>query len=387
MWVTAALVVALLVPQAKKPAPPKDESTFVKVAEDARLPQLAFDSEGNAYVTFVRKGNIELAISTDGGKSFGAPMIVLNSGGKDVGITNRGPRVSLDKNKRIWVSGPVCLAPPNAPLVNDLYYAVSSDRGKTFSKPFMINDGAGSATQSVHGAAAGPGELHVAWIDNKKSLLYCKFDAQGKRVGRIVPITGFACEDCPPGLAVDPAGNPSVAWRETPKDPKANRQIFLSRSTDAGKSFATTTQLNTLDSGLSECPQEPPAAAYSADGKIFAVAWMDRRDVERDADIYWSYGPPGKLKQDTDCHDDRRYQQRRPTLAIDSEGTVWCAWEDSRQTTLRVFFTNSKIEPNIPLGDPKEGMTSLPSLAAGGGRVAIAYQSGKDIGFRVLAVK
>jgi hypothetical protein len=378
-------MVALLL-QAK-PAPPRDESAFVKVAEDARVPHLTFDSDGNAYVAFVRKGNIELAISTDGGKTFGAPVTVLNSGGKDAGVANRGPRVSIDKNKRVWVSGPLCLAPPNAPIVNDLYYAVSTDRGKTFSKPFMINEGAGTASLSVHAAAAGPGDLHVAWADTKKNLLYARFDAAGKRVGKTVPLTGFYCEACPPGLAVDPGGNPTIAWRECPKDPKANRQLFLSRSTDAGKSFATTTQLNSIDSGLSECPQDAPAAAFSADGKTFAAAWMDRRDVERDADVYWVFGTPGKLSPDTDCLDDRRYQQRRPALAVDPEGVVWCAWEDSRQSSQRIFFTNSKVDVNVPLGDPKEGPTSLPSLAASGARIALAYQSGKDVGFRVLAIK
>src|SRR6188508_255518 len=105
-----ALVIALCLQAA-----PKDESAYVKVAEDARLPHLAFDSEGNAYVALVRKANIELAISTDGGKTFGAPQVVFNGV-----IANRGPRVSIDRNKRLWVSGP---------MGNDLVYAVSSDRG------------------------------------------------------------------------------------------------------------------------------------------------------------------------------------------------------------------------------------------------------------------
>jgi hypothetical protein len=385
----ALILTAVL--QAKAPLP-KDESTLVKVADQAKLPSLALDAEANAYVAFVRNGNIELAISTDGGKTFSAPAVALNSGGKDPAVPSRCPRVSVDKQRRIWVSAPLCLAPPNAPVVNDLYFAVSTDRGKSFSKPFMISDGAGSSPESVHAAAAGPSDLHVAWIDSKKghSLLYGRFDAAGKKVGRIVPITGFCCENCPPAITLDPAGNPTIAWREglrdnAPKD--ATRQIFLSRSTDGGKSFATSSQLNSLDSGLTECPQDAPAAAFSADGKLLAAAWMERRDVERDADIFWAFGPPGKFGPDTCCQDDRRFQQRRPTLAVDADGIVWCAWEDSRLSALRVFFTNSKMDRNIPLGDAKEGLGAWPCLASGGGKVAIAYQSGKDVAFRVLATK
>src|SRR5438045_5651862 len=159
------LILAVLL-QAK-PQKPVDESTLVAVAKDAKLPHLALDVDGNAYVVFSRNGNIELAVSSDGGKSFSAPVSALNANGRDAGIANRGPRVCVDKSKRIYVSGPLCLAAPNAPPVNDLYYAVSTDRGKTFSKMFMINDTPGTASDSVHSAAAGPGDLQVAWIDLK----------------------------------------------------------------------------------------------------------------------------------------------------------------------------------------------------------------------------
>jgi hypothetical protein len=384
------LILALLL-QAK-PERPVDASELVVVAKDAKLPSLALDADGNVYVAFSRNGNIELAVSSDGGKTFAPPVTGLNANGRDVGVANRGPRVSVDKSKRVYVSGP--LSPSGAP-VNDLYFAVSNDRGKTFSKAFMINDAPGSAADSVHGAAAGPGDLHVAWVDlknGKRSMLYARFDASGKRSGKIVPITGFCCEYCPPGLAVDAVGNPTVAWRESPRDPAAankegGRQIFLSRSSDGGKSFAQAAQLNSIDSGLSECPQDAPAAAVLPDGKLVAAAWMERRDVERDADVFWTYGPPGKLRPDTSCHDDRRYQQRRPSVAIDADGIVWCAWEDSRQTTLRVFYTWSKTDFNVPLADPKDVPGSWPSLASNGSKVAIAYQLGKDVVFRVLASK
>jgi hypothetical protein len=363
-----AVLLALLL-QAK----PHDESVLVTAATEARLPHLAFDAEGNAYVAVVRNGNAELAISTDGGKSFAAPVLAIDLRKKDVGIQNRGPRVAVDRAKRIYVS---------APFENTLLLAVSADRGKTFSKPVAIPD----APDAVHATAAGAGDVHAAWVattNNARSLLYARFDAAGKRVGKPLTITGLTCEHCPPALAVDPAGNPVVAWRES----KPPRGVYLSRSSDGGKSFAPATLLNSIDTGLTECPQEAPAAAFSPDGKTFGAAWMDRRDVERDADVYWAFGPPGKLSPDTDCLDDRRYQQRRPTLAIDADGAVWCAWEDGRLTTLRVFYTHSKTDLNFLLGDSKEGSGSWPSIAAGGGKVAIAYQLAKDVGFRILVTR
>jgi hypothetical protein len=376
-----------------KPPPPKDTSTLVKVADRAQLPHLVLDADGTAYIAFLRNGNVELSMSTDGGKTFSPPVMALSANGKAAPAQNRGPRVSVDRQKRIFVSCPLALGAASSSFTNDLYFAVSADKGKTFGKPVMINETAGSASESVHSAAAGAGDLHVAWVDVKegkgRSLLYARFDAQGKKIGKIVPITGFACENCPPAVSVDPLGNPAVAWREGPREPaaKGSRQIFLSRSSDGGKSFAPGVQLNSIDSGLSECPHEPPALAYSADGKVLAAAWMDRRDLEHDANIYWAFGPPGKFCRDTDCHDDRRFIQRRPTIAVDGEGTVWCAWEDGRLSIQRVFYTYNKIEANIPLGGSKEGPGSAPSLASGGGKVAVAYQLEDGVGFRLLATK
>jgi len=383
----AVLVAALLQAQAKPL--PKDPSTFVKVAENAKLPQLALDADGNAYVVFVRNGNVEVAVSTDGGATFGAPVTAMNEGGRDAAILNRGPRIAVDNQKRLYVSAPLCLAPPNSPIVNDLYVCVSTDKGKTFGKPYMINDAPKSGAESIHAVACGPGDLHVAWLDvktGKPALLYARIGADGKRVGKVVAVNATPCEGCPPAVAVDGKGNPCVAWRESNHDAasKEHRQVFLACSTDGGRSFGAAARLNSVDSGITDCPAEGPALAAAPDGKLLAAAWMDRRDLERDANIYWAFGPPGKFARDTDPHDDRRYTQRRPTLAIDAEGTVWCAWEDGRLSTQRVFFTNSRVPANVPLGDAKEGGGSHPCLAAAGGKVAIAYQSGENIGFRIL---
>src|SRR5687768_12752962 len=86
-----AVLLALLL-QAKPPPPP-DESVLVPVATEARLPHLVFDGDGNACVAFVRNGNAELAVSTDGGKTFAAPVTAVDLKKKDIGIMNRGPRV------------------------------------------------------------------------------------------------------------------------------------------------------------------------------------------------------------------------------------------------------------------------------------------------------
>jgi hypothetical protein len=278
---------------------------------------------------------------------------------------------------------------PDAAVVMDFYYAVSTDKGKTWTRPYPISEPKTGA-EAAHAAVAGPADFHVAWLsssDEKPPVLrYAKFGADGKKNGKAIQVAAYPCERCAPAIAVDTKGTIAVAWREANHDAvsKENRQIFIAYSTDGGKTFGAAQRLNSIDSGLAECPYEPPALAATADGKTFAAAWMDRRDLERDANIYWAFGPPGKFARDTDPHDDRRFLQRRPTIAVEPDGTVWCAWEDGRLSTQRVFFASTTAHANVPLGDEKEGGGFAPCLAAGGGKVGIAYQSGESIGFRLL---
>jgi hypothetical protein len=385
------LLTSLLLQAQGKPAPPKDSSTLVKVADNARAPWLCIDSEGSVYMAFSRGGNIEVSVSVDGGATFSAPVRALNTQGRDPGIASRGPRIAVDAQKRIYVSAPLTPGAADAAIMNDIYFAVSADKGKTWSRPFPVSDPK-TGMESAHSAAAGPGEVHLVWLSTPGGkppiLSYAKFGADGKRVGKSVVVAAYPCEQCPPAITVDGKGNPTIAWRESSHDAasKENRQIFIATSTDGGKSFGATARLNSVDSGLPQCPNEAPALAVTGDARTLAAAWMDRRDLERDANIYWAFGPPGKFGRDTDPHDDRRFIQRRPTLAVEPDGTVWCAWEDGRLSTQRVFFASTKAPANVPLGDDKEGGGFSPCLAAGGGIVGIAYQSGDNAAFRLLRV-
>lgn len=383
------LILAALLQVPAKPAPPRDASALVVVADKAKVPSLAIDADGNVYVAFSRGGNIEVAVSLDGGATFSAPVRALDCRGRDAALPYRPPRIAVDNQKRIYVSAPLSLAPPDAPVVNDIHFAVSADKGKTWKGPHLVSEPK-TGVESAHAAAAGPADLHVAWLSTiggtPPALVYSRFGADGKRGGKAVVVSKFPCERCPPAITVDGKGNPSVAWRESNHDAasKENRQIFLATSTDGGRSFAPPARLNSIDSGVNACPTEGPALASTSDGKTLCAAWMDQRSLEKDPNIYWSFGPPGKLSRDTDPHDDRRYSQLRPTLAVEPDGTAWLAWEDTRLSTSRVFLTSTKDPANLPIGTDKEGGCFTPSLAAGGGKVGLAYQSGDNVAFRLL---
>lgn len=218
------------------------------VATGATQPQLAQDADGSFYCTFIRNGNIELSVSTDGGKTWSAPVVAIDANGKASGGRQRGPRIGVDAKKNVFITAPLCFDPaklkdryPKA----ELWLAVSKDGGKTFDKPLQVNDVAESAAESLHQlAVSAAGEAHIVWLDDRERkgncLYYAKFT--GGKLSKNVRISPAVCPCCAPGIAIDGKGNPFVAYREMADD--GSREIFLTISRDAGKSFTPPARVN-----------------------------------------------------------------------------------------------------------------------------------------------
>ena len=234
----------------------QEPSAPALAARDASQPQLAIDADGTFYVVFIAGGNIQVAVSTDRGRTFGTPVTAIDSGGKAKGGMQRGPRIAVDAKKTVYVTAPLCFDPAEFSKrypTNDLYLAASTDGGKTFGKPVQVNDAPKKAPEALHWmTASSNGDVHVAWLDLRQrekgqDLFYAKVTDQGKKVSRNVPVAGPLCECCAPGMAVDGKGNPMLFWRE---GGKTNRALFLAMSTNGGSSFAKTARVNQGESKI-----------------------------------------------------------------------------------------------------------------------------------------
>ena len=130
---------------------------------------------------------------------------------------------------------------------------------------------------------------------------------------------------------------------------------------------------------------DAPAVAVSNDGKKIAAAWMDMRAGNRD--VQWTIGVAGKFAPETTVHDDTKNTQGHPSLAFDTEGTAWCAWEDSRGgvNDQRIYAADSKSKKNVAVSAAGEGKCGYPSLATGAGVMGVAYESGAGVSFRIVS--
>jgi hypothetical protein len=230
---------------------PDARGNAIVVAGGAEQPHLAAADDGTFYCVFIRNGNIELSLSTDKGRTFSTPVTAIDGKGRATGGMQRGPRVAVDGKKTIYVTAPLCFDEAEFQKrypVRDLYLAVSTDGGKTFTKPAMVNDAPKKAPESLHWLAAAPGgDVFVAWLDLRQrqkgqDLAWVKITDRGRKIGRNALLPGPLCECCAPGLAVDGKGNPTVIYREGGKP--SNRQIFIA----SGPGFTKVSRINQAES-------------------------------------------------------------------------------------------------------------------------------------------
>ncbi|MBI4611060.1 MAG: exo-alpha-sialidase [Candidatus Rokubacteria bacterium] len=132
-------------------------------ATPARGPSLAVDARGDVYLAWTvgedRAANIRVAKSTDGGRSFGAPRIVLESGGHA-----DAPKIATDRKGAVHLA---YAESPAGPFDRyRIHYTRSRDGGRAFEAPKEISSPHTEKFESVHFPALsvdGRDNLYVSW--------------------------------------------------------------------------------------------------------------------------------------------------------------------------------------------------------------------------------
>lgn len=256
-------------------------------AEDSKLsdqedPSIAVDNNDNVYMVWQdeRNGNwdIYFAKSTDGGKSFGTNIRVND----DTSTSNQGtPSITIDKNEDIYI---VWADERNGNY--DIYFSKSTNGGESFNTNVRVNDDTGSSSQSAPSLAVdGNGNVYIVWTD-----------------GRNKGIDDY------------------------------NLDIYFAKSTNGGGSYNTNIPVND-NIGLSS--QKDPSITIDRSGNIFVV-WTDKRNKGSDddnSDIYFAKSNNGSSSFDTDIRvndDTGIHYQSNPSIAIDNDGNIYVVWMDCR---------------------------------------------------------
>ncbi len=303
-------------------------------------PFLTLDSASNIYIAWTdyRSGGADVFFSksTDGGLSFSSNVRVNDV----IPQAQFDPAVAVDSVGLIHV---VWTDSRNAFTTGpDIFYGNSTDGGLSFNPNLRINNDATATEQGRPTiAVAADHSVYIAWDDPRnggrgRDIFFSKSTDRGNTWTPNILVnddTGAATQ-IEPVIAVNPAGAIFLAWTDY-RTANTAPDIYASRSTNAGASFAANAKVNDDASaafqGMPAIAARPGQVVVGwADGRTYGGSWYD---------VYWASSPDGLTwGASSKANDDAGLaQQYTPTVAFDAAGDVFAAWFDGRSGGQDVF--------------------------------------------------
>jgi hypothetical protein len=245
----------------------------------AKQPQIALQNNGTIFVAFGQSNTVFATVSVDGGKSFLPKPVMVGKVDKLALGMRRGPRIFAGP-KFITITA-------ISHEKGELYSWTSSDAGKSWGEPVVVNDVKTSAREGMHGMTGNArGELFAVWLDlrNKGTQLWGARSSDGGKTWEpnikvYESPEKSICECCHPSALWADDGKLIVMWRNSLN---GNRDMYQAISANGGKSFSPATKLGSDSWVLKGCPMDG-GSLTSAQGKIINV-WR------RGTSIYTSAG-------------------------------------------------------------------------------------------------
>jgi hypothetical protein len=233
-------------------------------------PQLAARGD-EVYVVVGRGESVVVARSDDGGRSFGEPVALPFTGRLSLG-QRRGPRIAVSDEAVVVaaVTGAV-----GGGKDGDVVVTRSTDRGRTWSPPMVINDVPAAAREGLHALAAGAdGRVVAAWLDLRAggTRVYSAVSSDAGATWQPDTLvhassSGAVCECCHPSIAIGTGGEVAVMFRNSVG---GNRDMYVARSDDGGR-FGAAVKLGRGTWELNACPMDGGGLVVGPRGELTAV--------------------------------------------------------------------------------------------------------------------
>lgn len=249
-----------------------------------RQPQLAAGN-GMVAMAFASGGSVMISLSSDAGRSFSSPRKVSEAPVLATG-RHRGPRV-LFTDRAIVVSavtGTTLATGQHAhglPSDGDLLVWRSTDRGKTWSKPSMVNDVPSAPREGLHAIVSdGHGQLAAAWLDLRAqgTRLYGAFSKDdgltwSKNILLYEAPEGTICQCCAPSLASTGPATFTVMFRNVLGE---SRDLYTLQLKD-GQVVSKPAKVGSGTWTINACPMDGGGVIYSR-GQVVS-AWRRGDEV------------------------------------------------------------------------------------------------------------
>lgn len=237
-----------------------------------------FDEQGRLWLAAIRGQHIYLSYSDDLGVTQSAPVEVNSEPENILGDGENRPKIIMRKGV-IYVSYTQGLAKP---MTGDIRFSRSTDGGKSFSAPVTVNDNREVISHRFDSMAVnGKGHIYISWLDkrdqsaaekngekyNGAALYYAVSDDGGKSFRRNEKIADHVCECCRTVMSVDVDDFPVIAWRHI-YDTNIRDHALVKLD---GKMAPV--RLSHENWNIAACPHHGPSLSIAPDG-IYHAAWF-----------------------------------------------------------------------------------------------------------------
>lgn len=246
-----------------------------------------------------------------------------------------------------------------------VWLAISTNGGKTFGSAMEVTAEQGREVVMIQILLDESGNPMLAWL-NDGTLRFTRSNDSGKTFNEIQTIGPGACECCQPSL-ITKNGLFAIAYRGLEKQNDGNdiRDILLSTSSDGGQTFHPFTRINDEHWVLNACPIAGPSMAMFENDMY--IAWMDGRQAEPNqpynGSVWFSiskdggktFNPNMQINPNPDVH------QTLPSLAVDANGHIHLAWEYYSTDGQLIQYSISE-DGGATFSEPRELINGFPRM-------------------------
>jgi hypothetical protein len=143
----------------------KSESCSIASLKCAKAPSASFGPDGKLWLGWVFAGHVYVQYSSDQGKTFSAPSIVNRAPERILARAENRAKIQLDNAGNIYISW---TQPLSKPYTGHIRFSRSVDGGQSFSQPITVNDDLQEISHRFDTLLVnGDGEVFISWLDKR----------------------------------------------------------------------------------------------------------------------------------------------------------------------------------------------------------------------------
>ncbi len=350
--------------------------------------------------------DLYFARSTDGGRTFSAPVRVNSKPGELWGFATSRPRVAVSKSGIIHVFYHGNRREASAPRqAVDARYTRSLDGGKTFETARTLNtEGKGMDDGELDEAhcfgtmgVAPNGDVHAYWIDTRHMKSEADNGAiygvvsrnEGKSFGpEKMIVQSEACPCCQLNVAFTPDSKTYLTLRGVGAD--GSRNAALKLSADRGQTFSASVAVSDKKWKIAGCPLKPLAVTADNKGRVYAT-WFAGEETPPGVFFAVSTDKGQTFSKPMRLHEAALVSDHSNVVAS-NEGVVRVVW-DAKVGEVKRVYTRTSTDFGKTFGAVQEvemppsavgAAAEYPVLAAAKGKTFLAWQLNGRIVFQTM---